>query len=286
MASGHDDIRHMKNERSARSHRSRKTMRQGLLSTIQQTKVQANTSSVFGDANLRLPFIHLLKRDESWEDCILREYPVTVLPSLPDFLISSADNQGTNKSSLMLPFTSQHLLISQSSQPMQQLVSYSDLLHFGQIKSSLVNSSFSKSKYLVEPIDSAHNYPVVSLSNSPKPDEHYESIQQAHLNNVSSRLAKLIVLHIQLPRAGQSAFNGGHDIAPLDSSTSSEANHLSLAQEFGSTGSEVISFQGGDGLTFEKSSKRQSAWAKALVGVQRKRLAAVVSCFLIASVCI
>ncbi|VEL37776.1 unnamed protein product [Protopolystoma xenopodis] len=66
MSSGSDDVPHRTDEGSARRHRGRKTVSQGLLRIIQQTKVQGNPPAISGKANLRIPSTRLLKRNENY----------------------------------------------------------------------------------------------------------------------------------------------------------------------------------------------------------------------------
>ncbi|VEL13567.1 unnamed protein product [Protopolystoma xenopodis] len=64
MIPGSDDVYDRTDEGSARIHRGRKTLSQGLLGTIKQTKVQGNPPVVSVQANLRIPSTRLLNRNE------------------------------------------------------------------------------------------------------------------------------------------------------------------------------------------------------------------------------
>ncbi|VEL15374.1 unnamed protein product [Protopolystoma xenopodis] len=66
MFTGSDDVGHMTDKSSARSHQGRRTVSRGLLRTIQQTKVQDNPPAVSGGVNLRMPSTRLLKRSERY----------------------------------------------------------------------------------------------------------------------------------------------------------------------------------------------------------------------------
>ncbi|VEL30725.1 unnamed protein product [Protopolystoma xenopodis] len=61
MFSGSADVHHMMTERSARSHRGRRTVSRGFLRTFQKTKFQGDPPVISGEANLRIPSARLLK---------------------------------------------------------------------------------------------------------------------------------------------------------------------------------------------------------------------------------
>ncbi|VEL16160.1 unnamed protein product [Protopolystoma xenopodis] len=66
MVSGSNDVRHRRDENSARSDRGCKTVSQRLLRTIQQAKDQGNPPAVSGSANLLISSTRLLKRNERY----------------------------------------------------------------------------------------------------------------------------------------------------------------------------------------------------------------------------
>ncbi|VEL34789.1 unnamed protein product [Protopolystoma xenopodis] len=63
---GSDDVRHMTDERSARSHKGRWTVSRSLLRTIRQTKFQGNPPSASDEANLQIPSARVPKRNERY----------------------------------------------------------------------------------------------------------------------------------------------------------------------------------------------------------------------------
>ncbi|VEL08879.1 unnamed protein product [Protopolystoma xenopodis] len=95
MVSSSDDVRQMSEERSARSHRGRRTVSRGLLRTIQQTKGQSNPPSVSGEANLQIPSTLLLKRNEGYASINLEVlfYLVLQMARLTDAAEYDAGNQ-------------------------------------------------------------------------------------------------------------------------------------------------------------------------------------------------